>query len=523
MPEGLVKFWEDIKKYWNELGKEQKTRIYVTSAIIVVALAVLIMMLTRVEYVPLLEQTDDIDLQAVVEYLDTNEINYKKINGEIYIDKNKKSDLEFDLTSKGIVSPDVKFTDTWNSIAITSTESDKQNLWKNFKTVNLVYKLKKFKNVISADVEYTEPEKTLWQTPDSQKKEGSAFVKIESKIPLTPDQVDGVVRVAAASLGIPQENITVVDENFHTLNMDSKNSSVNVANTQEQMRQEMATYLQNSIYALYSTNSSNYDSIRVTVNPKLNFDTFRKIEEGYTSPDGFDGEGVILNNEELKENATNAESGSAPGVDSNPGTVSSYQMGDEGSSEYTKSHKVNEYGYNQFKIESEKAVGELVPENSSLTITIWYGTKILDATGLNDIFINQVKTDASRATGIPVSNISVSVYKSAPEVIPEVELTDRIRTAVDEYGFFGLMFILIIALAVAAIPRRKKEEEEESELEPALAEGQFAMPDRKKDMNIPDLQLEEHSEIKKQIEKIIKQDPDAVAQLLRNWLQDDYE
>jgi flagellar M-ring protein FliF len=40
---------------------------------------------------------------------------------------------------------------------------------------------------------------------------------------------------------------------------------------------------------------------------------------------------------------------------------------------------------------------------------------------------------------------------------------------------------------------------------------------------VPEIELEERSEIKKQIDKFVRQKPDAVAQLLRNWLSDDWD
>jgi flagellar M-ring protein FliF len=40
--------------------------------------------------------------------------------------------------------------------------------------------------------------------------------------------------------------------------------------------------------------------------------------------------------------------------------------------------------------------------------------------------------------------------------------------------------------------------------------------------DIKDINIEEQSELKKQIDKFVQQNPDAVAQLLRNWIADDW-
>ena len=76
-----------------------------------------------------------------------------------------------------------------------------------------------------------------------------------------------------------------------------------------------------------------------------------------------------------------------------------------------------------------------------------------------------------------------------------------------------------------AIPRKKQEEQ--PEMEQAMAalqvpEDQSLLFLSRSDP-IPEIELEERSEIKKQIDKFVKQKPDSVAQLLRNWLSDEWD
>ena len=41
--------------------------------------------------------------------------------------------------------------------------------------------------------------------------------------------------------------------------------------------------------------------------------------------------------------------------------------------------------------------------------------------------------------------------------------------------------------------------------------------------SILDISIEEQSELKKQIDRFVQQNPDAVAQLLRNWIAEDWD
>ncbi|ANW98006.1 hypothetical protein CSTERTH_02585 [Thermoclostridium stercorarium subsp. thermolacticum DSM 2910] len=141
MPEGLVSLWNKIKDYWNDLDKSQKTRIFITAGIITAAVVVTLFFVLRTEYVPLLESGNEYDLKAIVQYLDSHGIKYKKGENQIYVDSRKKQDIEFDLASEaGLLSPDVIFDKSWSKLSLTVTEEDKEKLWKQFEENNLVYK-----------------------------------------------------------------------------------------------------------------------------------------------------------------------------------------------------------------------------------------------------------------------------------------------------------------------------------------------------------------------------------------------
>jgi flagellar M-ring protein FliF len=214
-----------------------------------------------------------------------------------------------------------------------------------------------------------------------------------------------------------------------------------------------------------------------------------------------------------------------PGMETNPGEAPTYQIGEEGNSEYSEKSSIENYAYDETLRETEKAAGKLIPQESSMAISLWYGKKAVDDSGLTDEFINQIREAASSATGIPVSNIVVNKLKmGVPEVVQQ-PTGEKIKELISEYGFFAVILLLIAGLLIAALARRK-DMEFEPELavagEAAAAASKFVVPDRE-DYELPEIDLEERSEVKKQIDKFVKQKPDAVAQLLRNWLADDWD
>ncbi|NLG87991.1 MAG: flagellar M-ring protein FliF [Clostridiaceae bacterium] len=522
MPEWLTKIWDKIKDYWKDLDKGQKIRLYITAGVILAAIVFMLAISLRVTYVPLLESGNDYDIKAIIEYLDSHGIRYKKGVNQIYVDSRKKTDIEFDLASEaGLISPDVIFDQSWSKLSLTVTEEDKAKLWRQFEQTNLVYKLKKFENVIDASVQYTKPEKTYWASNNNKQDQGSAFVSLKTKGDLTPQQIEAAARVVAASIGIPKENITLVDEFLNPLNLTQSTSSVGMASSQEEMRRNRELEMERKIYKHFRigmVQNANFDTMSVTVSASLDFDTLSSREVQFTAPDS-EGEGFVKTLETLEEKLKSGEGGQPPGLDSNPGTAT-YQIGTSGESYYQKEQNLEERLFNEKEIETQKALGKLIPDETTATITLWYGHKVETADALTSEYIEQIKQDASNAIGIPKNNISVSIQKLVPEAEPEVKFADNLNRFIEQYGLYILMIILLVIMAILLVPRRKTEEEPEPE--PAFEGPQFVVPERPK-MSFPDIELGETNELKEQIERFVAAKPDAVAQLLRNWLAEEWD
>lgn len=527
MPEAITKFLNKVKAFWTQMDKSQKTRIFIMAGILAAALIISLVLTHRVEYVPLFDEGEEVDLKPVVNYLDENNIKYKKGDNQIFVDSKKKQDIEFDLTTQGVVSPDVSFSDAWSQLSLTATEKDKENLWQNYLTNNLVYKLKKFENVKNATVQYSKPEKTYFVRPDEEDdQQGSAYVMLDTVKALTPDQVNAAALVVASSLGIPPEKITIVDENLNLLTTDQQGSKLATAGTQDDMRRQREMELEKKVYDFFKigiADNENFDTLSVSANAVLDFDTLKSTSTKYTAPDE-DGEGFTKNKETLEETVTNADAGAAPGTDANPQTAPSYQIGGDENSQYNKNHNVEERLFNQTNEEAEKSVGKLMPDQSTMSISLWYGSRIQSDEGLTPEYIEQVKQNAYAATGIPAENISVSIQKLAAPKLIQPTLSDTLSEFFDKYGLYLIMLILLIVMVIVAMPRKKPVPDEVSAAAQEAAAGSVSEAEAMEHMKeIKDIGLDEDSELKKQIEKFVKENPDAVAQLLRNWIEEDWE
>ncbi|HEX3030329.1 MAG TPA: flagellar M-ring protein FliF [Clostridia bacterium] len=529
MPEFLSKFLQKIVEFWKNLDKSQKTRLYIISGVVVVAVIIGIVVLTRSNMVTVVTNVDPKELKDITSTLSANGIKYKYDTSanSIKVDTKDKNKADLELTMAGLPKGSPSFADAFSMVKITSTESDKKQLWANYNKNRLVKMLKMIDSVSDVDVMLAEPEQNIFTDSNGDLNEPTAIVTITPKGDgLTKEQVNGVVMVVSRSVvGLKPKNVTVVDNTGNVLNKDSADPEIATANSQEEARLAKAKKMQDSLYNLYISPSDSYDTLRVIVSPFINNDKYSAKNKVLKNPDGGDS-GVPLKTDTSSETLKNGSVSGEPGINSNPTTT--YQINTTGeNSSYEKKTGSTDWGYDESVESVEKATSVLDPAKTTATITVWYGKNVKDASKLTPAFISQLKQDASTAFGgVPVSNINVSIHKQAPVVEIPTNFSDTLKDLVNTYGFFALMLFLIIGLMIAVMPRRKKQEAEDIEINAdgsaALSGPRFIVPEGPAEP-IPEIDLEERSEVKKQIEKFVKQKPDAVAQLLRNWLSDDWD
>ncbi len=526
MPEFLVKLQEKFKTYWDSLEKSQRNRIVTTSSIVMLVITVAIILLTRVNYINLMTVQDSSDLKGIQKDLTDNKIPHKHgEGGQILVNSRYKNEAEFALASAGLTTGGMNFTDAWNQIKISSTESDKKELWNNFKKTNLIAKLKMFDNVKDADVELAIPEKSEYFISKNEEKP-TAYVRIKPKGDIEPEQVQAIARiVASAIIGLKPEDVTVVDNNLNLLSHEMGDTELDRSSSQYKMKLKVKSELEKSVKKLYPGNSDNFDLISVVANPVLDFNKLKTVKNEIQKPTDLDE--AIISSQNTEENLVNATPNGAPGVDTNPGattgTAPTYPINQSQSSTYDKKAETLNREFTKVLTEAEKSLGDIDFQDSSMTVILWYGQRVTDPNQISPAFITQIKTDVSSATGIPAAKISVNKYKLAAANIITETLEEKIKKIIDAYGLFALMLLFAVSLLIIAKPKKQPVLQEEQpalgETAAALTGPRFVVPEEE----LPELTLEESSEVKKQIDKLIKQKPEAVAQLLRNWLADDWE
>ncbi|MDR3119903.1 MAG: hypothetical protein LBU58_00980 [Clostridiales bacterium] len=529
MPAFAEKYVVQVRDFWRGLDKSQRNRIYVTTAMVVLAVGLLIFIVTKPSRMTLFNGSDKAQVGEMSTLLSDAGIWNRVENGgtSILIDTKNNDRSQVLLAQEGYPKDGFAFEDAISMIGLTTTDSEKKRIWKAQTKSDIEKKIKMLDNIEDATVVLAIPEPSIFLTNDQAPLRPTSTVTIWPKNgkALLPSQIDGIKQIIVGSVeDMSLDNIRVIDNFGNPLEGTPDVDPLSLVPNQEEMRLRYTQDIENKIFKLYGLSKNEaFDTFSVVASPYLDFSTQEYTAETLKTPEGFDaGTGALLEEHLRKEEAENYATGGVPSMDTNPGeTTPIYPLqGNEGTGTYSLTDDQTAFGYDKRVEVGAKSLGEFVPERSYLSIVLGYGLTVADASQLTDDFIADVRSAASSATSIPANNISVTRMPLQKPVAPSVPITERIQALIAEYGVLILLLFLILTLILSLFVRKKKEDDEVEDLQLQIAEG-IIEPDEA--ARFQEIDMDEKSEIREQLEKLIKQKPEAVASLLRNWLTEEWE
>ena len=126
-----------------------------------------------------------------------------------------------------------------------------------------------------------------------------------------------------------------------------------------------------------------------------------------------------------------------------------------------------------------------------------------------------VLNSISNATGLATDRISVLAWQ-VPVFQPSISggLTPSMILMLVLAVLIVALLIFVIFKGIAPV--------EVTEVEPELSVEQL-LATTKENQSLDDIEFSEKSETRKMIDKFVDENPEAVAQLLRNWLNDEFD
>ncbi len=541
MPDRIKELLNSIVEWWKKFTKKQQMIIASSALVVLLAAVILTVVLIKPEMI-VIKICENAKEASTVQTLldDANIYNEVSENGLTFsIKKQDSAAANILLGSNAIVTEDDKLKELLSG-SLSTTEADKAKLVKEYQENKIATVLETLENVEQANVMLDIP--TDDGTLIASEKESFAEVFLTLDGEMSEEQALGLARMIATGLGNKTtDNISIMDSNLNLLYSGGMGGELTTASgimaaSQLSFQQKLENKVRGEIKNVL-LGTGQYQSVEVGLNLPLNFDKSSTSRKEYDVADGRD-EGYLRKDATFDEETTSGPAG-VPGTDAN-GEDGNYMFQDGEQTQQTTSDSSREYNVNETITNTESGMGNILYDTASLGVTlrtyIKYDEDVLknDGTLEGTTFEEyraqiegqgaqrqEVEADVidviAKATGIDAERISVIAYQE-PLFIPS---EGSGRTLSDYLDI--LLAVLIFALLgfVVFMSTRK---EKAPELEPELSvETLLQTTKENEEENLEDIGFKEKSEARVLIEKFVEEKPEAVASLLRNWLNEDWE
>ena len=531
MVEKLKELWAKVLEWWNRFTAKQKTAIIGVAAAVIFAFAILIWVFSQPTFVELGRYDTTAEAAEVVELLKGADIEYQTSTDglQVMVKEEDKPTAALALGAAGFSTTTMTIDDV-TSGGFSTTESDKQKRYVALKQSELKNIIESMPAVKMAWVQLSVPEQDGTLIATTQETSAAIFLELQGDF--TEENAAYVARAVATSLGnTTTNNITVLDMGGRLLFSGSSEISVGgLASSQLTARQQQENQVINSVKrVIYGTGQ--FNSVEVACNLDIDFSSTSSTSQTYDAPEGRT-EGM-LSEETIYQAESTGNDGGIPGTDTNGDDATTYQWQDYSNSSSTESEEYRKYLPNSYTESSETPPGKINFDKSSATITAvnykvikeedaknqgllegitWDEYKAANSEPQKMVVDEEFYSAVATATGMNVDNITIMAY-SRNEFIDK----DNSMLVTDIVSVVLIVLILLLLGFVVYRSMQTKQElapEEELSLESLLQS--------KPESELEDISLENKSETRLMIEKFVDENPEAAANLLRNWLNEDW-
>lgn len=536
MQERIKQIPTKLMEFWKKYSSKQKTIIIAVICLVLAAIAAVAFIATRPTWTKFQSFGNLDDANAMAKALDDKSIKYKSSDDgkTLYVQKGDMTDALYAMSDNKLIDTGYSWDQAFDN-SMSTTESEKRQK----KILALQSEIKKslvqYSFISDADVLIDVPETTYSVLDEEGKTSITARIDVNQakKKQLTEETANALASWLANAVGTDNEHVIINDSEgncvFNGATAGSLGGSITGGTAEycEKLRKTIASNVTDLLV------KDGYDDIQVgTQGIKFDMSKIETLTKSYSVAEGRDY-GYPTNFYTYKGEGYTG-SGGEPGTASNS-DLTDDMIQDSNSSNNKKDIQKLENLLTDEKIENIKQETPAVQyDESSLAVValkyIVYDEEKLEKDGTldnqtfeqfmaannkrNPIALSAEETNlVALATGVDATRISVVAY----EVPKFVEKTET-GFAIQDYLMI-ILTVLIVGLLIFVVirgtaPVKVVEEEEELSVEQLLATT-------KENQSLEDIEFSDKSETRKLIEKFVGENPEAVAQLLRNWLDEE--
>ncbi|MCT4613044.1 MAG: hypothetical protein N4A47_06725 [Clostridia bacterium] len=533
MQESLANVSKLITEVWLKLNPVQRAKLIFTIGFVSIVFFIIIYVASRPEMVNLTNEALTPEKIGRIETaLSSSGMEYEISSGFIKVKKGDLGRASVILKNEKI-DDGFTYTDAFNSTGIGRTNVEIKEMLKQAKETEIEDILKEYDAIYAAKVQLNLPDDTQFFIDTDE--ESSASVQLTLRRDLNKEQISAIVNHVARSSGVKKDNISMSDHNARLLySGDSEDMQLTAhdevrAANEDKLKRKVKEQL-----------TGIYQEVVVGVTIEMDFDKVKQQITEYSSPIDGSKKGLMTSEDTSKSSQETTTGSGETGLGANDGTGADLN----GSSNRNKKDdetKKYDYVVNSTVSEVEKAQGIVKKDQSSIAITAYkyevYDEEIMETRGeladktWNEFKLNKQAEDMQKmnvddgivsavrkSTGI--NDVVINAYVKPIFVAKMTE-----NKPVENYIFLGIMFILVTVFVYALI--KKSEPDEIIAVDSLLSTrerqvtggtiNQVAENEEVEAIEVKD------SRVKRQVEKFVDEKPEAVAQLLKNWLSDEWE
>jgi flagellar M-ring protein FliF len=339
------------------------------------------------------------------------------------------------------------------------------------------------------------------------------------------------------------DNIIILDQYMTTI-FSGENELDDPAEQANQMQQR---HRNNVVHTTRQILALVFDEVDVVFNPVFD-DTLmtEEIESIYTVPEGMEGEGIAQRRVGSRAQMEGGSQGTEPGLQPQTATFPNYLMPGNQIMNASQREWADEYLVNNVtrvtttgpgwvnESSSRGSVvairsrnlyqGDWLAEDEARTADDWrrYKNEITNPRSLNGEVVYELEEFqalVASAMGIPFDNIVLIMME---RIIP-IDTVARVWD-IPTYLMVAVLFLLLAMLLYGLLRRQRASGEDEESIEPQLAVEDLLVSTQLEEAReeaakeLEEIDYFKENEIKKHIDKFVNEKPEAVAALLRNWI-----
>lgn len=515
MPEALEKIKKQLNDFLPQMEKKQKIKITVAIAFLLLSLTAIILYLSRPQYVVLYNNLDPKQAGEVMNVLEENNImaEYGESSSTILVQKKDYQRSQVVVATQGLPQARFSYDDFFggNNFMKTSEEKSKEYIVALGNELGKI--IEEIPGIQKAYVTLSVPETTGFiRTNQEQHAKASVFLSLDYNSKLDNNSINGIaLLVSNAVQGLEPENVTVHGSDGRVLNSTSSNEDeMYQAADHLSLQQMVKSDLEKSINDFLST-VYGQGNVVVMANVKLDFDSEVTEIQEFMPPIEGETQGIIRSMQDLQQRVANNGSSGAPGTDTNTEDTPQYVEGEQDNSMYYEANRTINYEINEIRKKIVKAQGQV----QDITVAVYLNSRAINGGTLDDEERKELENIVAAAAGLDTRVVKVAVQEF------NNSLEDQIRLAMEgevksspkiPTWLYGILAAILIGVGVFVVTKIKKNKVDEPITETPITIGE----------PLEEIELElAGSEVKQQLEKLVNKKPDAVAQLLRNWLSED--